>query len=276
MGSTYYGNDYNVDTILMIFGVYSIIALVVCLLQVIGMWKVFKKAGRPGWGALIPIYNMYETCKIAFPKKIDTIITLILTLVVLISGIAVTFTTGMEGVTSTSTYSSSSYYYSASGAAALPGLIMFFAGIVLFIYQIRMYIKLSHSFGKSGVHVLGFLFLGTIWWLVFAFGSSFVYRGQDGTGHPAVYDGIDPTSMPYGQQPYGQQPYGQPQMQQPYQQPMQGQFPQQPQPMQAQFPQRPQQQPYGQHPEYNAQQPYIPQGQQPYNSQQNQNPPGWL
>src|SRR3954447_22822939 len=24
-----------------------------------GMWKVFEKAGRPGWEAIVPIYNLY-------------------------------------------------------------------------------------------------------------------------------------------------------------------------------------------------------------------------
>ena len=28
------------------------------ILGIIGMWKVFAKAGKPGWAALIPIYNI--------------------------------------------------------------------------------------------------------------------------------------------------------------------------------------------------------------------------
>lgn len=32
--------------------------LIVLLLIIIGMWKVFTKAGKPGWAAIIPIYNM--------------------------------------------------------------------------------------------------------------------------------------------------------------------------------------------------------------------------
>ena len=30
-----------------------------------GMWKVFEKAGEPGWAALIPIYNVIVLVKIA-------------------------------------------------------------------------------------------------------------------------------------------------------------------------------------------------------------------
>ncbi|MCX2450478.1 DUF5684 domain-containing protein [Pedobacter sp. PLR] len=28
------------------------------LMNIIGMWKIFEKAGKPGWASLIPIYNM--------------------------------------------------------------------------------------------------------------------------------------------------------------------------------------------------------------------------
>lgn len=31
----------------------------------IGRWKVFEKAGQPGWGALIPVYNLYLLLRIA-------------------------------------------------------------------------------------------------------------------------------------------------------------------------------------------------------------------
>jgi len=32
---------------------------------VIGFWPTLVKAGRPGWGAIIPIYNLYLMLKIA-------------------------------------------------------------------------------------------------------------------------------------------------------------------------------------------------------------------
>lgn len=41
-----------------------IIELLIALLVIVAMWKVFAKAGRPGWAAIIPIYNMYVWCKI--------------------------------------------------------------------------------------------------------------------------------------------------------------------------------------------------------------------
>jgi hypothetical protein len=39
-------------------GVFFIVWLAVVVLIVAGMWKMFVKAGQPGWAAIIPIYNI--------------------------------------------------------------------------------------------------------------------------------------------------------------------------------------------------------------------------
>jgi hypothetical protein len=41
-----------------------IIGLLIALLVIVAMWKVFTKAGQPGWASIIPIYNLYVWCKI--------------------------------------------------------------------------------------------------------------------------------------------------------------------------------------------------------------------
>jgi hypothetical protein len=43
----------------------GIIYLAVIVLTVAGMWKVFTKAGQPGWAAIVPIVNLYFLCKVA-------------------------------------------------------------------------------------------------------------------------------------------------------------------------------------------------------------------
>lgn len=40
-------------------------SLVIAVLSVIALWKVFVKAGEPGWAALIPFYNIYLSFKLA-------------------------------------------------------------------------------------------------------------------------------------------------------------------------------------------------------------------
>src|SRR3984893_6365125 len=38
---------------------------IVIILLIASIWKVFSKAGQPGWAAIIPIYNFYVMCKVA-------------------------------------------------------------------------------------------------------------------------------------------------------------------------------------------------------------------
>ncbi len=40
-------------------------SLIILLVMVIALWKVFTKAGEPGWKSLIPIYNSYVLVKIS-------------------------------------------------------------------------------------------------------------------------------------------------------------------------------------------------------------------
>src|SRR4051812_6556874 len=45
--------------------VVMLIEIGLLVLIIAGMWKVFAKAGYPGWAAIIPIYNVYILCKVA-------------------------------------------------------------------------------------------------------------------------------------------------------------------------------------------------------------------
>ena len=42
-----------------------VVVLAIAVLVIAGIWKVFVKAGHPGWAAIIPIYNLYILLKIA-------------------------------------------------------------------------------------------------------------------------------------------------------------------------------------------------------------------
>ena len=50
------------DEALLAVGIITIIVLIVillplCILYIIGRWKIFKKAGKNGWEAIVPFYN---------------------------------------------------------------------------------------------------------------------------------------------------------------------------------------------------------------------------
>lgn len=46
-------------------GVASCCVLIFMIIYIVGMWKLFAKAGQPGWAGIVPIYNYYVTTQIA-------------------------------------------------------------------------------------------------------------------------------------------------------------------------------------------------------------------
>jgi len=42
-----------------------LIYLAILVAVIAGMWKMFEKAGQPGWGCIVPIYNLLLLLRIA-------------------------------------------------------------------------------------------------------------------------------------------------------------------------------------------------------------------
>lgn len=51
-------NDSAGAVLLGFFGTFFIIWLAIIVFMIIVNWKMFQKAGKPGWAAIIPIYNV--------------------------------------------------------------------------------------------------------------------------------------------------------------------------------------------------------------------------
>jgi hypothetical protein len=45
--------------------VVTLIYLAIIVVSIVALWRVFAKAGLPGWGALVPFYNLYLLLKLA-------------------------------------------------------------------------------------------------------------------------------------------------------------------------------------------------------------------
>jgi Family of unknown function (DUF5684) len=45
--------------------VFLIVYLAIVVLAIAGLWTTYSKAGQPGWGAIIPIYNILLMLRIA-------------------------------------------------------------------------------------------------------------------------------------------------------------------------------------------------------------------
>ena len=128
----------------------AIVSLVYYVLQVIGDWMLFKKAGKKGWHSIIPILNIYDEYDICW-KGSKGIFFLFLN-VVLGVGLAV---------------------------QEAPFLIAaLIAGVWVLLLQIRQSFKLARSFGHGfgfGLFLLIFDRLGRI---ILGLGKS-QYVGKD-------------------------------------------------------------------------------------------------
>ena len=69
-------------------GVSTLIALLVMGVIFAGLWKIFTKAGKPGWAAIIPIYNYIVLMEI-IGKPLWWVIMLLLPCVNFVFGILV-------------------------------------------------------------------------------------------------------------------------------------------------------------------------------------------
>jgi hypothetical protein len=66
-----YSAEYQMPTGLIIF------IILLAIFQIAAMWKVFEKAGQPGWAAIIPIYNIYIMTKVGGKPGYWTLLCLI-------------------------------------------------------------------------------------------------------------------------------------------------------------------------------------------------------
>ncbi len=73
MNSDYYvDTSYGVSTSSGLTGAIAamglffwILSMALGVLKIVSLWKIFKKAGKPGWASIVPIYNIYIMCEIA-------------------------------------------------------------------------------------------------------------------------------------------------------------------------------------------------------------------
>lgn len=116
----------------------AIIAIVVSVLLIIGMWKMFKKAGEPGWAAIIPVYNTFVFVKVA---KLDWWHFLI--------------------------------YFGLSFAISILGdTLAIIVSLVVIAYYFVINIRLAKAFGKSGGFGVFTAFFPYIGYMILGCGSA--------------------------------------------------------------------------------------------------------
>lgn len=131
-----------------------VVALVWYIINVIAMWRLFKKAGEPGWKSLIPIYNGM----VLYDKVWDIKWFWINVLVAVVASFANNMVQEQVAVT-------------AMTVLSLVALIA--AAVLLFFFNQ----KLAAAFGKSQGFGVGLWLLNPIFMLILSFGGS-TYQGK--------------------------------------------------------------------------------------------------
>ncbi len=127
------------------FGIVMLVALVLVVLSIVAYWKIFTKAGEPGWKSIIPFYNSFMIYKLVWDVQWFWI-----TLAIAIANIFIPF-----------------------------AVVKFILNIVTTVIGIILVHKLSKAFGHGVGFTLGLIFLSIIFLLILAFDSS-EYIGNDG------------------------------------------------------------------------------------------------
>lgn len=119
--------------VILIFAIITfIIGIIFTICVVIGKWKAFKKAGKAGWEAIVPIYNQVVLCQISGINPWWV-------LIVIVGGIVLQIIPGLGAMVS---FALSVYFY------------------------VILYVSAARSFGKPDGYAAGLYFLAPIFWLL--------------------------------------------------------------------------------------------------------------
>lgn len=146
-----------------IFVIVWIIIIAALLVSIVGLWKMFEKAGYAGWKSLIPILNVYIMFEISGNKKLFPVL-IVSDIVYLISMI-------WRSVIYASDPSASSPFLT---ALAVLGVI---SAVVMFIVVLKMLAGLAVAFGQGMLWFFLLLFFAPIAFVIMGFSSSIDFNG---------------------------------------------------------------------------------------------------
>ena len=181
MEAAAYAASYGLMAIIM--AVYYVVIPCAAALQYLALWKIFVKAGEPGWKCLIPFYSGHTMYKL-FWKPVYFWLTMVFALV-----IGVLMVIGAMGFNPT-------YHYGGAPAAYNGLLLVLYLAYAVFaiVCNIKLYLGMARSFGYGGGFAAGLIFLPLIFQLILAFGRD-TYKGNTYRKQAA------PTQEPWTQPP---------------------------------------------------------------------------
>lgn len=136
----------------MMVGIAVAIIVAVYLLLALGYYKMFQKAGEPGWKAFIPVYNWYIYTKLTWKPSMFGVM-FVLEIVCELTN-----------------------YFEKSNASVALAVASAIVGIVFIVFQAISASKASKAYGHGGGYAVGLFFLPYLFTLIIGFGKS-EYKG---------------------------------------------------------------------------------------------------
>ena len=152
-----YGNAYGYGGLAPVSFFFS---LGLCVLAFAAQWRLFTKAGEPGWKCLIPVYGAYVWCKIVWKEKIFWTI------------LGISLGSGVLSGLLSSTMANSHRYSGGGSGAIFLGILLLAVAVFSLVVAIKMVIYTARAYGKGGGFAAGLFFLMPIFYCILAFGSS--------------------------------------------------------------------------------------------------------
>jgi len=132
----------------------GIIAFISFIIVTVSQWRIYSKAGQPGWACIVPIYNVLVLLDIIRKPRLWLLYILVAAVI--------------QGIYSSMTMD-------ASDANTVPLTLTILNGVaslVTLIIGIRMTHGISTAFGKQIGFTIGLLLLPIVFFPILAFGSA--------------------------------------------------------------------------------------------------------
>ena len=142
----------------------TVFAIIFLIVGIVGLWKVFEKAGEKGWKALIPIYSGYILFKIAGKKFLKYAI---LCIIMCVCYFLMMF--GSVGIFMGAAGGNSDVAGGMGILTLIASIGVIVTGIWMIVLQAKMCAGLSRKFGHGNGFAAGLFFLAPIFYCILGF-----------------------------------------------------------------------------------------------------------
>lgn len=132
-----------------ILGFIAACVVIMWVFQIIAYWKMFTKAGEPGWKSIIPIYSQYIMYKLTWKTSWFWISLIVSVVYGVFTSLNQSFPDNM--------------FYT---------VLLFIFGVIALVITIISYHKISKAYGHGAGYTVGMLFLWPIFVLILGYGKS--------------------------------------------------------------------------------------------------------